>query len=414
MSSIRHKIMLEHLSAHCDNFHIVWIGDPMQLPEFGKLNRKIGGDWFYDSKADETLIENHRQDAVIVPTVLNFMPAVDPDVVYITITNKMRHKINCEAHIKKYGKSAFIDQERGILTPVVGQSLICRHTDKNQTYLNNKTYVIEKIIKRERNSIKVKFEGKRTSVNLEKDWLTIGRNVEKDSRFEMAYAHTGHSAQGKEYDNICVVLERTLVGKDSTKQYSMPAIEEYVDRWLYMALNRAKKSAMIIDTTGAIGDFNLNTTMSAPVRKIENLQTIPVFNTAPTKFSEPADNVVLLHDTESMPAPVVINEKAQTVEIIDAVDSEPASQIETALVADAATRVKIQFHWEGWRNLYHYSEVSAFLIRSGTRFEGNMDDLVKQIAIHEGWKWDDRRIYPVKPEPLPVPERYLRPFVAAA
>lgn len=274
--------LLRALMKMCNT--LILVGDPHQLPP---VNDKINpGGYFCETDphvALETVmrqasdspvldlathIRNGRFPEALVRSMAPSVAFADwfrPDRKIIAFTNAHRRKVNMFAR-QVLGRSG--------LLPVKGDLLIC-NTNTEEGLLNgSEVEVIEfkwkRDVKREGFSKPVLTgdfdalltyknedgETKATGLNLGaflrdlpedalSDW-NVDSFIEASSKtgdghsFSYGYCITAHKAQGSEWDEVCVIDERFVLGKiDPTGDTSR--------RWLYTSVTRAAKRLVFAD-----------------------------------------------------------------------------------------------------------------------------------------------------------------------
>ncbi|MDB5660708.1 MAG: PIF1-like helicase family protein [Cypionkella sp.] len=269
------KILIEkYIAANAaSQINVVFLGDPNQLPPVNTDIVEMQHDWFHSVKPDFILTKGFRQDSNTTIKVVMDAP-IDPNRKTICVTNYMRNKINVASHEIKHGKTkAYTCRRRKqILQPHAGDTLICYNPPVGMMFRNNCEYVIKSISDDTEvdgtQCFKILFEESRKSIMVPKSVFQI-KGKKKDDRdakrdFEFAYALTAHAAQGSGYDNVIVYLERNAVMADDgeTVEYKSAFDTAYMQRWLYTAITRGKKSVLVVDENDAIGDLGLSLNVS--------------------------------------------------------------------------------------------------------------------------------------------------------
>lgn len=183
-------------------FHIVYVGDPRQLPPVSRGAWTNGDDWFAKRTPDsahKTYLRLHRGDKLVC------------------YTNK-----------------------RGGNNSHLRNNCLITVTGVEYTRANGKAVY------------RVSYQESQKPIDIPKSCFKTAHYLDPAApkqEFELAYAITAHSAQGSGYDNVVVHLDRS---KDDDGIWSYPLADMDAQRWLYTAMTRAKKSVHVIDPTGAI------------------------------------------------------------------------------------------------------------------------------------------------------------------
>lgn len=106
-------------------FHIVYVGDPRQLPPVSRGAWTNGDDWFAKRTPDATLTDQHRRAHWFAPRVVESLP-LDHSATHITMTNAKRREVCLALHERKHGIGrAYTTAHKTYLRLHRGDKLVC-------------------------------------------------------------------------------------------------------------------------------------------------------------------------------------------------------------------------------------------------------------------------------------------------
>lgn len=153
-----------------------------------------------------------------------------------------RHKTRVQA-------TDYIRRKRGYTEPMpyVGEQVICKKNDREKGLINGQQYVVKSNIPMDDDTLLIQLEGP-GGWNVDctawthgflglkgKEHLEMMPMKDRSVNVELWHSEciTAHSSQGSEWNDVCVVDESRVFGRNA-------------GRWLYTALTRAKESVVVV------------------------------------------------------------------------------------------------------------------------------------------------------------------------
>lgn len=278
-SSMLQYWLLRHLRKMCNT--MILVGDPHQLPPVNDLIEAKGYFCTRDAHVELTTVMRQADGSPILdlathirqgrfpePLVRGLAPRdtfrrwIHPDRKVIAFTNAHRRQINALAR-KALGYPGAL--------PKRGERLVCNTNVDSKLLNGTEVEVVEFHWPSTKSPTTGFIEGPPTASltykdddgNLGHTLVNIGRFIEdlvegsypekelrrvidvsKDdgegASFSYGYCITAHKAQGSEWDEVCVIDERFVLGK-------VDPTGESARRWIYTAITRAAKQLVFAD-----------------------------------------------------------------------------------------------------------------------------------------------------------------------